>query len=331
LRLSGLYGRRKASRVSRPTTPTNRALAPGTPAWRTAVAAHRGRPRSRRQPGRSCRKIADEGERVVVSVPCAERWRPDAYRPFVVPSDNLPDPPEGRRWVVWVVPPNGTLRTSDDGPTVVRVALWQQWLAIADEHADRAGAARASDWTIDSHGAALAGLPVPESHPDAPTGDGELPAAMIAIAASAHAIDGLYGSVKPLINPPPSKAARHRQILETLKLGFNVGAHANRWLPEVDWLFGLRDSIVHHAEIFQPVVVTRTTERTVVVGGVESFDLTAESARRAASLARDVIETCLANPKAVTRGWAHVRSPTPPATDADTSGKDRQGRGDAAG
>jgi hypothetical protein len=62
-------------------------------------------------------------------------------------------------------------------------------------------------------------------------------ASMVAISAAANAIDGLHGAVKPVINPPGSRAKRHRQIIEALELSFSVGRHQSRWPQDLGWLF----------------------------------------------------------------------------------------------
>ena len=77
---------------------------------------------------------------------------------------------------------------------------------------------------------------------------------MKAVSATAHALDGLYGTLVRL-DPPivPSatvdtwvekKTKRTARILETLKLGFGVGAEATDWIKEFAWLFKLRDAAV---------------------------------------------------------------------------------------
>ena len=165
-------------------------------------------------------------------------------------------------------------------------------------------ASRVSDASIDYQSAMIQG--VERQRPDDPNaaGNEEMLNAMIAIAASAHSIDGFYGAVVEHIKPPKSGARRNRQILETLKLGFSVGKFAAHWLVELDWLFDVRDDIVHHGERLRPVVVSRTTSETIVFAGPESFNLSSDSARRAADLATTVVAECAARPKAILRGFA---------------------------
>lgn len=112
---------------------------------------------------------------------------------------------------------------------------------------------------------------------------------MEAIFAAAHAIDGFYGAVKPLVSPPKSNAKRHRQILEALKLGFAIGSHQKAWLTDLGWLFETRDGIVHHGEELRSVMVTRVTAETLVASGPETYRLSAPNAQRAAMIAETVI------------------------------------------
>jgi hypothetical protein len=75
----------------------------------------------------------------------------------------------------------------------------------------------------------------------------------------------------------------------------------------LDWLFKARDDGVHHAEEPQRLVVGRLTQETVVASGLEAYNFSAASARRAADLATDLLLTCLSHPKPVTREWVTSR------------------------
>lgn len=205
------------------------------------------------------------------------------------------------------LPPGAMVELTKDG-SKASVPLWLYWLQIAESHAEMAEKARPSDAYLDYLSAQLAHLDVPKVEPgEGENGVRETTAAMVAITAAAHALDGFYGAVKRSVQAPGSKAKRpkrHRQILETVKLGFRVGSFALQWLDELDWLFETRDLIVHHAEELRPLVVIRVTEQTVVAGGPEGFAVGADSARRAATLARKVISECLGHPRANTDHWA---------------------------
>jgi hypothetical protein len=191
----------------------------------------------------------------------------------------------------------------------LEVPLWLYWLALSHAHAAKAHAARRPDAVIDEIFEVMKGNGAKSGKPGKP-GVGaffEMTASMVVISAAANAIDGFYGAVKPFINPPGSGAKRHRQIIETLKLGFSVGRHQSRWLKDLDWLFGVRDAIVHHAQARRPMVVTRTTANNTVVGdSPEAFHLSAINAERADSVAGSVILACLDHPKQITREWAEA-------------------------
>jgi len=191
--------------------------------------------------------------------------------------------------------------------------LWLFWSRLAASHAAQAMEARPSDAYLDAVSMALQtpGSTIddflPTQEQPAPVGTAELDASLVAVVASALAIDGLYGASKSLIRPPPSTASRPRRILETLKLGFSVGRDSTRWLPELDWLFRVRDLAVHHQECLRPAVITRVTSQTVVVSATEVEMFSAPNACRAASLCAEIISTCLGNPKRATREWAEDR------------------------
>ena len=161
--------------------------------------------------------------------------------------------------------------------------LWLQWLAVAHEHAAEA-----------------------RKHAGPPDlGSPEFRAAMVAITAAAFALDGLYGAVKPLLNPPASSAPRQRQILEVLKLGFKLGRKPHKWLTEFDWLDEVRDSAVHHGEKPQPQVPHPEIDDLRIA--FESGDFSAANAERAAVLVLDVVTTCFESPKPATRDWVERR------------------------
>jgi hypothetical protein len=207
------------------------------------------------------------------------------------------------------LPPGATARIGEGG-SAFSLPLWFYWMEISQRQAEIAEANRSSDEMIDALSAALAGEERERpDESDRNAKDGTF-AAMIAIAAAAFAIDALYGTVKPLIKPPESSAARERQILECLKVGFEIGPHAERWLKELDWLFEIRRNGVHHAEKLSPTIVVRVTSETAVLGGPETFSFTAEAARRAADFATELIETCMENPKPATAEWAEARRDT---------------------
>ena len=88
-----------------------------------------------------------------------------------------------------------------------------------------------------------------------------------------------------------------------VKHGFAVGAEAEHWRAELDWLFDLRDSIVHHADDYGPLKVVHETENLLVAIPAEAEALGHEAAARAARLAREIADTCRSRPKPVVMEW----------------------------
>jgi hypothetical protein len=127
----------------------------------------------------------------------------------------------------------------------------------------------------------------------------ELHASMVAITASAFALDGFYGTVLQWIQLPEellaawseNHTARHARIFETLKRGFNIGRRSGSWPGELKWLFSYRDANVHFEEIFRDAYEAKHP----VVPGVtwERVAFSVESASRAVDLALDVVKTCV--------------------------------------
>lgn len=89
----------------------------------------------------------------------------------------------------------------------------------------------------------------------------------------------------------------------------SLGSIGTRWLrsalPRVR--FKVRYDGVHHAEKPRRLVVSRVTQETIAASGLETYNFSTVSARRAADLATDVLLTCLSHPKPKTREWATSR------------------------
>ncbi|MFP5361385.1 MAG: hypothetical protein ACLGI5_01490 [Thermoleophilia bacterium] len=230
------------------------------------------------------------------------------------------------RRTIMELPPGASTTLREDG-AVIDFPMWAYWLRIAHDHAAEAERERPTDDYIDRIADALAAIGSevePAEHED----DGDLNrstrAAMTALVAAAIAVDGFYGTVAE-VAPRVEAGARHSIILETLKVAFAIGALQQRWAKDLKWLFKTRDTAVHHAAAPRQVVTVRETDRTVVVGAPEAASFAADQARRAADLAIEIVTTCLANPKTLTRDLAsrygyitpedlrgeHVDSPEP--------------------
>lgn len=225
-------------------------------------------------------RMADRAR--IYATQCARR-RPPSTHPGPTGRQAQPGQQQGLRSAVALLGPTSPVSTRP-----LRTS------PVPDEGIDALAERAASEATRNVSDAGL------EEYP-------EMVYSMVAVGAAAYALDGFYGSIKPLVNPPRSRGKRSRQILEALKLGFRIGSHAPRWQGELDWLFETRDSSVHHAEDFRPVVVSRTTEKTILAGGPECFSFSAESAGRAALLTFEIVRSCLERPKAATKAWAMER------------------------
>jgi hypothetical protein len=104
--------------------------------------------------------------------------------------------------------------------------MWMTWLQVGAER--ECAAARARERGV-------------ELGPGKGLGDAlseEMRASMVAVSAAAHAIDALYGEVRPMVPIPAATTAawasngtpRHRRIFETLKLGCRLAAGLTRGL-----------------------------------------------------------------------------------------------------
>lgn len=194
------------------------------------------------------------------------------------------------------------------GGAAITIPLWLYWMRIAHL---QAAAAAAAAFTPDEFALTRAALDTPGTKLELPEGKSpsrEMFAAMVAVTATAHALDGLYGVIKPLVLPPASSAARHRQILECLKLGFRLGRLGHAWLADFDWLDDLRDAAVHSEETLRPIVPVKPGA-VQAFQGFEASRYSAPNAERAAALAETVIRTCVANPKPETSAWAERYGP----------------------
>jgi hypothetical protein len=82
----------------------------------------------------------------------------------------------------------------------------------------------------------------------------EMHAAMVSISASAHALDALYGALRPMAATQAlcSNASRHDHIRAALHNAFRVNkTRGKQWTKECTWLFGLRDAAVYPEEVFK--------------------------------------------------------------------------------
>jgi len=166
--------------------------------------------------------------------------------------------------------------------------LWMTWLQIASEHAWEARQERTVQHAVGDASDTRFNAALPR----------EMQAAMVAVSSSAHAIDALYGEVKPLVPIPRDVVAawenndtpRHRRILETLKCGCRLGSRTNTWPRRFSDLYVLRDPLVHHELRVRPSV---PHPNGLVNVSQEMADYSVESALESVNLATDVIITTL--------------------------------------
>jgi hypothetical protein len=158
--------------------------------------------------------------------------------------------------------------------------LWTDWFAICREQTARA-----------------------RQHASAGTDEITLErrASLVAVAAAAHAIEGIYGAALAEGVAPVEATPRRARVFETLKHAFNIGPRQHAWAPEFEWLWRVRDFAVHHdPELREPV--PHPEQPTNI--SVDSRDYSAHSAERALDLLEDVVKTCIASPTAETADWA---------------------------
>jgi hypothetical protein len=185
------------------------------------------------------------------------------------------------------------------GTTVATLSIGthmsEHWLQVSADHERAARKARARLLELDS-----------TTPPNDEMG-AELHAAMVAISAAAHAIDAVYGEIKPHVLIPPALelswqprngkrgVPRHSRIFETLKIGCKLGPRTNQWPGEFKWLYDLRDQVVHH-ELTARAPAPHPGLPTFGVAQ-ELADYCAENATRALSLALDVAVITVESPR----------------------------------
>jgi len=195
---------------------------------------------------------------------------------------------------------------------LVRSHLWIWWAEIAIDQLRQARAFRAQAIEVRASG--------DESSRFAELIGQETKAAMVAIAAAAHALDALFGAVRELV-PEAKTNRRWSTILETLKRTSVIkgSAGGGRWAREFEWLFDLRDSALHFQESQAETVPHPTGTNT----GPENVLYSLEPAERAVALLLEVLETCTADPRPPLDEWAKTMRPTVDSLRKSSAGTDR--------
>lgn len=162
------------------------------------------------------------------------------------------------------------------------------WLIWADVAVDRALAARS---------ARNAALRASDSAEVSRWMRQEFDASLVAVAASAHALDALYGSTavpQSVRNEWVDRdTPRQGKIREALKLVFDTGPVNAPWVTEFKWLFKLRDAAAHAREHPRQTVPHPLGTHTAA----EFVDYSKESAVRAVDLMLVVIRWCADHPR----------------------------------
>jgi hypothetical protein len=170
------------------------------------------------------------------------------------------------------------------GGITITTHLWLTWMEIAIEQARLARRARAEMKRLYDDGDSGAALHLLSQ---------EFRASIVAVAASAHAMDALYGSL--VIPQTAHKLAQNRRgnIREALKRVFDTGKVNTPWVAGFEWLFQMRDAAAHAQEGALPPEPHPVVGRT----GQAHAQYTVEAAERAVDFALAVLRWCVDHPR----------------------------------
>jgi hypothetical protein len=184
--------------------------------------------------------------------------------------------------------PNVTIHSRADVPDVtihMSTNLWVTWMRIAVQSAREARRLRGD--RIAPPGSLL--------------GD-EFEASLVAVAASAHALDALYGSdaVAQAVRDQwrgRRGTPREAKIREALKAGFDTGSVNGRWVSEFGRLFDLRDGAAHATGVAIQTVRPTAAHPTGTNTSQTVAAYTAEAAEWAVAFALSVLQWCRDHPR----------------------------------
>jgi predicted nucleic acid-binding Zn-ribbon protein len=213
-----------------------------------------------------------------------------------------------------VAPATVEARTTVPTPSILLTAhLWITWLRVAIERAQQARRVREEMVRRRDQGANAAELL-----------NDEFEASIVAVAASAHALDALYGSaaIPQSVRAQwrHSSSSREGHIREALKGVFDTGRVNTPWVTEFGWLFDLRDSAAHareEAKSPQPHPIVGNTSQ-------EYVTYSAESAEPAVEFALSVFRWCVDHPRpalSVATQWATAMRPVIEELEAQRLGR----------
>jgi hypothetical protein len=166
--------------------------------------------------------------------------------------------------------------------------LWATWMKTAIEQAQRAHQARGR----------LASYPWSPEH--SPSSDWiamleqEFQASLVAVTASALALDALYGAaISKQLRGSWGNTGRTGRVHESLKRTFETGPVNKHWAAEFKWLFARRDAGVHAEEEAQP----SARHPFGINLSPEYVHYSVESAERAVAFALSVLRRCVDFPR----------------------------------
>jgi hypothetical protein len=179
---------------------------------------------------------------------------------------------------------------------LMRTHLWTSWTRVAIQHEAMAKAARQE---------------LEQAAPENRDGymlQNEADAALVAICATAFALEALTRELDDLITLPPATLAAwqrnpppaDRHVLELLKLSVDPRGLVAVWTRELAWLFGVRGGAVHYESMNEP-----TQPHPVGINvSVAQVMYSPENATRAVHLLLGILERCRDHPKSPVRGWS---------------------------
>ncbi|NWF27448.1 hypothetical protein HW130_14440 [Streptomyces sp. PKU-EA00015] len=141
--------------------------------------------------------------------------------------------------------------------------------------------------------------------------DEEFDASLVAVAASAAALEALCGSlvVREVVHGRKLGENQPSKIREALKLVFVSGPFNDGWIADFEWLYELRDPAIHHREEPEKTVPHPSLGMHT---GPEYIHYSTETADRAVKLMLEVLRWCVDNPKPAVpaaRTWAEANEP----------------------
>ncbi|MFD0276221.1 hypothetical protein ACFVHB_20270 [Kitasatospora sp. NPDC127111] len=176
--------------------------------------------------------------------------------------------------------------THSETAILATVHLWMSWLHIGIDQALKSQAERTKMEILRDAGENYSTVL-----------NAEFQASIVAIAASAHALDALYGStgipddVRQGWKNKGTK--RHGKIREALKIVFDTGPVNSSWVADFSWLFELRDFAAHAPEEAKPLAPHPIGANT----SSEYVSYSTENARRAVQFALSVFRWCVDHPR----------------------------------